>query len=125
MMETVWKKMQLRCLIDLQTGVQLPSTLEVHDQLEEEKVHSAVQQAQLDEQQVLLDRKNAEFLVMVATMARLRYSNSVADELMVMMRQTAAPVPEVDTVQAWMAAPAAEQCLELARRYFERRGNNG
>ncbi len=98
-------------IVDLQTGVQLPSTLEVHDQLEE-------RQAQLEE-------KDSEILGMVATVTRIRYGDFVADELMVMMQRSDIPVPGADTVQAWMTAPTAERFLELARRYFGLQGTNG
>ncbi len=98
-------------LIDLQTGMQLPSTTESDDQRKEER-------AQLKE-------KDSEILSMVAAMTRFRYNDSAANELMLMMQQSDRAVPGADTVQAWMAASTVEDFLDLARRHFDVTGTSG
>lgn len=117
--------------VDLRTGTQLPSPVEANDQLTEEKARAAVQQAQLNEQQTLLDEQQvqlneraSEFLDMVAAMTRFRYGDSAADDLTLMVQQPGVPVPGADAVQAWMAAPTAEQFLDLVRRHCEVSGTN-
>ena len=131
--------------VDLRTGTQLPSPVEANDQLTEEKARAAVRQAQLDEQQALLDEQQvqlgeqqvqldeqqvqlneraSEILDMVAAMARFRYGASAADDLTLMVQRPGVPVPGADAVQAWMAAPTAEQFLDLVRRHCEVSGTN-
>ena len=98
-------------LLDPETGEPLPSESEKDELLAEKDELLAKQVDQLAEKERAI--KEA-----VTTMAQLRYGDSTADQLRLMMQRTSTPMSEVDRVRGWMANSSSEEFLDLARQHF-------
>ncbi len=74
--------------------------------------------ALLEEKDAQLAEKERAIEDAVTAMAQLRYGDSAASQLRLMMQRTATPVPEVEVVRGWMTAPSSAEFLDLVRQYF-------
>ena len=98
-------------ILDPETGEPLPSDRERDELL-------AKQDELLEQQRQRLEDQAAEVAEFITDLARFRYGDSVAEQLGTLMRQSSAPMPARQMVQAWMAAPSAEEFLDSAGQYF-------
>ncbi len=112
-------------ILDPETGEPLPSESEKDDLLAEKDELLAKQVDQLAEKDIQLDDKNAQLAEKeraikeaITTMAQLRYGDSTADQLRLMMQRTSTPMSEVDRVRGWMVNSSSEEFLDLARQHF-------
>ncbi len=112
-------------LLDPETGEPLPSDSEKDDLLAEKDELLAKQVDQLAEKDIQLDDKNAQLAEKeraikeaITTMAQLRYGDSTADQLRLMMQRTSTATPPIDVVQGRMSATSSEEFLDWARQHF-------
>lgn len=98
-------------ILDPETDEPLASDREKDELLAEKDVH-------LEQQRQRLENQGTEVAAFITDLARLRYGDSVAEQLRQRMQQSSAPMPARQMVQAWMAASSTEEFLDAAGRYF-------
>ena len=112
-------------ILDPETGEPLPSDREKDERLVAQDERLVAQDELLVEKDVHLEQQRqrledqaTEVAEFITDLARFRYGDSVAEQLGTLMRQSSAPMPARQMVQAWMAAPSAEEFLDSAGQYF-------
>jgi Uma2 family endonuclease len=106
-------------ILDPETGEPLPSDREKDELLAKQDELLEGKDARLEQQRQRLEDQAAEVAEFITDLARFRHGDAVAEQLRKLMRQSAAPMPARQMVQAWMAAPSAEEFLDTAHRYFQ------